>query len=491
MQSYVLLSKVCCCFDWIFIYLCNMMQQLNEVLSKINGVLWGWPMIIMLLGTHLFLTIRLRFPQRHILKAFRIIRNPDNNAPGDISQMGALSTSLAATIGTGNIVGVATAIALGGPGAVFWCWITGVLGIATKYAEGLLAVKYRVRTKDGNMLGGPMYAIDRGLGWKWLAVLFSIFAFSASFGIGSSVQSNVASTILRDSFGISPVFSGIIMATLMAMVVLFGVKGITRVCVAVVPFMGFLYIFGCLAVLVVNRSFLLESFSVILKGAFTSDSINGGVLGGTIMMAMRFGIARGLFSNESGLGSAPIVAAAAKTRNPVRQALVSSTSTFWDTVVICLLTGIVIVSSMVASEGSIVDKDGMMITQAAFARLNVSIGKVQLGSLVVDLAIILFTFSTVIGWCYYGEKAIEYLCGPKYYKTVRLLYRILLIMITFAGAVWSVSFVWNIGDLTNALMAIPNLICLLLLSPVIVGETRKYLWNNRLDDSNDEEPPMI
>ena len=389
-----------------------LLEQLNGLLSKVNGVLWEWPMIILLLGTHLFLTIRLRFPQRHILKAFRIMRSPDRGAPGDISQMGSLSTSLAATIGTGNIIGVATAITLGGPGAVFWCWITGVLGISTKYAEGLLAVKYRVRTKDGKILGGPMYAIERGLGWKWLAVLFCIFAAIASFCIGSSVQSNVAASVLYDTFGIDHAVSGIIMALLMLVVVVFGVRGIAKVCMMLVPFMGFLYIFGCIALLIVNRSFLPEAISVIIRCAFSSEAVSGGIVGQTIIMSMRYGIARGLFSNESGLGSAPIIAAAAKTRNPVRQALVSSTSTFWDTVIICLLTGLVIVSSLVATDGSIADVDGMMLTQAAFARLNIRVGSMQLGSLIVDIAIIMFTFSTIVGWCYYGENPLNTSSAP-------------------------------------------------------------------------------
>lgn len=467
------------------------LNQLDGILSKVNGVIWEWPMIIMLLGTHLFLTVRLHFPQRYIFRSFKLMHTPDDKAPGDVSQMGALSTSLAATIGTGNIIGVATAITLGGPGAVFWCWVTGIFGIATKYAEGLLSVKFRVRANDGKMLGGPMYALERGLGCKWLAVFFCIFAAIASFCIGTSVQSNVASAVLHDAFGVPQTLSGITMAVLVAAVILFGVNGISKVCVTLVPMMGFLYIFGCLALLVVNRSFLGEAVATILKCAFSSESASGGLIGGSVMMAMRFGIARGLFSNESGLGSAPIVAAAAKTRNPVRQAIVSSSSTFWDTVVVCLLTGIVIVSSIVATEGAIIDEDGMMLTQAAFSRLNIIVGGVELGSLIVNIAIIMFTFSTIVGWCYYGEKSIEYIFGPKHYKAARTVFRVILVFVTFAGAIWDVSFVWNLGDFTNVLMAIPNLICLLLLTPVLVSETRKYLWNDRLDDYSDEEPPML
>lgn len=467
------------------------LQQLDNVLSKINGVLWGWPMIILLLGTHLFLTIRLRFPQRYIFKAFKIMRTPDDNAPGDVSQMGSLSTSLAATIGTGNIIGVATAVTLGGPGAVFWCWITGILGIATKYAEGLLAVKYRVRAKDGSMLGGPMYAIERGLHCKWLAIFFSLFAAFASFCIGTSVQSNVAASALQSTFGINPVVSGIFMALMITTIIVFGVRGISRVCLTLVPLMGALYMLGCLALLVVNRSYLADTILLIFRSAFSSKAAGGGFAGGAIIMAMRFGIARGLFSNESGLGSAPIIAAAAKTRNSVRQALVSSTSTFWDTVVICLLTGIVIVSSMVATDGGITDNDMMQLTQSAFSLLGIRVGNVDVGPLIVNIAIILFSFSTILGWSYYGEKAIEYIFGHRHNKLARLVFRSMLVFVTFAGAVWSVSFVWNLGDFTNALMAIPNLVCLLLLCPVLVSETRKYLWDDHLDNFSDEEPPSV
>ena len=321
---------------------------MDQFFSSLSSYLWGWPMIILLIGTHLFLTIRLRFPQRHLFKAIKLSVTKDKGTSGDVSQFGALATSLAATIGTGNIIGMATAVSLGGPGAVLWCWITGVLGMSTKYAEGLLAVKYRVKNEKGELSGGPMYALEKGLGMRWLAILFCIFAAIAAFGIGNTVQANSITMMLQNTWHIPPVYSGAVIAGLVALVIIFGVKGISKVCEHLVPFMALFYIIGCLVILYFNRAFLSESLALIVDSAFSSKAAGGGFVGSTIIMASRFGIARGLFSNESGLGSAPIVAAAAKTRNSVRQALVSSTGTFWDTVVICALTGLVLVSSIIA-----------------------------------------------------------------------------------------------------------------------------------------------
>lgn len=294
------------------------MEQLQHITEAVSSFLWGWPMIILLLGTHLFLTIRLRFPQRKIFTAIRLSFKKDNDSEGDVSQFGALATSLAATIGTGNIIGVATAVAFGGPGAVLWCWITGVLGISTKYAEGLLAIKYRVKTENGQMLGGPMYALERGLKMKWLGILFCIFTAIAAFGIGNTVQANSISLLMNETLGVSVHITGVIIASAVALVILFGVKGIAKVCTTLVPFMAVFYILGCIYILVVNAPYLKESLNLIISSAFTPRAAGGGFLGTTVMMAARFGIARGLFSNESGLGSAPIVAAAAQTRNPVR-----------------------------------------------------------------------------------------------------------------------------------------------------------------------------
>ena len=313
-----------------------------EFLSFINGYLWGWPMIVLLVGTHLFLTIRLRFPQRHIFTAIGMSVKRDKGADGDVSQFSALATGLAATIGTGNIIGVATAVTMGGPGAVFWCWFTGILGIATKYSEGLLAVKYRVKLADGKMRGGPMYAIERGMKCKWLAVAFALFTFIASFGIGCVTQSNAISVAMSE-YGFEPLIVGGMLALMLTLVVIFGVKAIGKVCETLVPFMAAFYIIGCVTVLCINSDYILPAVKVIVTSAFSEQAATGGFVGSTIMIAMRYGIARGLFSNEAGLGSAPIVAAAARTKNPVRQALVSSTSVFWDTVIICALTGLVLV----------------------------------------------------------------------------------------------------------------------------------------------------
>ncbi|MGE4307578.1 alanine/glycine:cation symporter family protein [Bacteroides sp.] len=447
------------------------MERFEELTAQISSALWGWPMIILLLGTHLFLTIRLRFPQAKIFTAIRLSVTKDDNATGDVSQFGALATSLAATIGTGNIVGVATAVAFGGPGAVLWCWLTGVFGIATKYAEGLLAIKYRVQTENGEMLGGPMYALERGLKMKWLAVLFCVFTAIAAFGIGNTVQANSISMLLNESWGISTYVTGGILCLLLALVILFGLKGISKVCSTLVPFMAAFYIVGCIIILWLNAAYLKDTVVLIFNSAFTPQAAGGGFMGTTVMMAARFGIARGLFSNESGLGSAPIVAAAARTRNPVRQALVSSSGTFWDTVVICALTGLVLVSSIIAYP-EIDHTQGGALTKMAFGKIP------YIGPAILSVGILTFAFSTILGWSYYGEKAMEYLGGKKWI----IYYRIAYIAAAFVGSVMNLTVVWNIADSMNALMAIPNLIALLLLSGVAVRETRKYLWSGRLND---------
>ena len=447
------------------------MEQLESFFSALSGFLWGWPMIILLFGTHIFMTIRLRFPQLKIFKAIKLSFTKDKNSKGDVSQFGALMTALAATIGIGNIIGVGTAVSLGGPGAVLWCWLTGVLGIATKYSEGLLAVKYREKTQDGRMLGGPMYAIEKGLGMKWLAVLFCIFTVFASFGIGNGVQSKAIADSLFISYDIPHFATGIVEVVLVILVIFFGVKAIAKVCGRLVPFMAIFYIIGCITILIMNWNFLDETIILIFKSAFSPQAAGAGFVGGTVMMAARYGIARGLFSNESGLGSAPIIAAAAKTRNSVRQALVSSTGTFWDTVVVCALTGLVIVSSVIAYP-DINASETVHLTQKAFSKLP------YIGNLFLNISIITFAFSTILGWSYYGEKAIEYLGGK---KTI-IYYRLTWVVIVFIGAVINLDLVWNISDTMNALMAIPNLISVLLLSGVVVKETKKYLWNDKLDE---------
>ncbi len=451
------------------------MEVINSFFETLSSLLWGWPMIILLLGTHIFLTIRLHFPQRKIFLAIKLSVSKDKNATGDVSQFGALSTALAATIGTGNIVGVATAIALGGPGAVLWCWLTGVFGISTKYAEGLLSIKYRQKTAEGKMLGGPMYALEKGLGWKWLGVLFAVFTAIAAFGIGNTVQANAIATLAQNTYHISPVVSGCVVCGLTAAVLLGGVKSIAKVCGILVPFMAILYVLGCIYILFVNGHYVWPAIKMICNSAFTTKSIVGGTAGTTVMMAARYGIARGLFSNESGLGSAPIVAAAAQTRNPVRQALVSSTGTFWDTVVICALTGLVVVSSILAYP-DIDYTNGATLTNQAFCKIP------YIGAPLLTFGLLTFAFSTILGWSYYGERAIEYLSGKK----LMYAYRIVYIVAVFIGSIANLGVVWNIADSMNALMAIPNLISLLMLNGIIVHETRKYLWRNNLEKDMEE-----
>ena len=481
------------------------MQQIDEILSFISGMLWGWPMIILLLGTHIYLTIRLRFPQRHIFKAIRISVSRDKNSKGDVSQFAALSTALAATIGTGNIVGVGTAIALGGPGAVFWCWITGVLGISTKYGEALLAVKYRIKGQDGRMLGGPMYALEHGLAskssgvmryvWNGLALAFAFFTAVATFGIGSTVQANAVSTMSYETLGVSPVVIGGIVTILAAAVIMGGVKSIGRCCEMLVPFMAALYIGGCVVILILNSEYLLPALKLIVTSAFDPTAAGGGFVGSSIMLAARYGIARGLFSNESGLGSAPLVAAAAQTKNPVRQALVSSSGTFWDTVVICAITGLVVVSSVLAYP-DINMSDGGVLTKMAFSKIP------YVGEPLLMFGSLTFAFSTIIGWSYYGERGMEYLANKvlrrkknahtkavaeakeqnsRSVRGVLNAYRVVFLITVYLGAVVSLDLVWNLADIFNALMAIPNLLSLLFLSGVIVYETRKYLWDDKLD----------
>ena len=447
------------------------MELLNDFFRDFSNLLWGWPMIILLLGTHIYLTIILRFPQRKIFTAIRLSFKKDLDGQGDVSQFASLATALAATIGTGNIVGVATAVTLGGPGAVLWCWLTGVFGISTKYAEGLLAVKYRQVTPQGKMIGGPMYALEKGLRMRWLAVLFAVFTAFASFGIGSTVQANAISTLTSEAYTVSPYISGLVICLLTAAVVLGGVKSIAHVCGMLVPFMALVYVLGCIYIIGVNAQYVWPAIKLIVEAAFTPEAAGGGFIGCTVMTAARFGIARGLFSNESGMGSAPIVAAAAQTRNPVRQALVSSSGTFWDTVVICALTGIVIVSSVLAYP-DITFESGSTLTKEAFAKIPF------VGTPLLTFGLATFAFSTILGWCYYGERAVEYLKG---YRWV-IAYRIAYIAAVFIGSIMSLQMVWNFADCMNALMAIPNLISILALSGVLVHETRKYLWRNRLDE---------
>ncbi len=436
--------------------------DIAKLLSDLSNIAWGPPMLILLFGTHLFLTFRLRFIQKYIWHAIELSFSTHKEGEGDISHFGALTTALAATIGTGNIVGVATAIALGGPGAVLWMWLTGLFGIATKYSEALLSVKYRITTAAGQMAGGPMYVLERGMNSKPLAIFFAAMTAIAAFGIGNTVQANSIAMLVKETLHISPWISGAIMTVLTAVVILGGIQSIARACEKLVPFMAIFYVLGCAILLVMNWSGLPHAVKLIVTTAFTGQAAVGGFVGAGLKEAMRYGIARGLFSNESGLGSAPIVAAAAQTKTPVRQALVSSTGTFWDTVVVCAMTGLVLVNSGEWTQGL----NGAALTKAAFEDLPV------VGPLVLTVGLLTFVFSTILGWSYYGEKAAEYLFGSRAIRP----YRWLWVVAVMVGSVTSLPSVWAFADIANALMALPNLISLIALSGVLVAETRRHLW---------------
>ena len=458
------------------------MEKFSQLVTWVDGKVWGWGMILLLLGTHLFMTIRTGFIQRKtITKGIKLSVSKEPDADGEVSQFGALATALASTIGTGNIIGVGTAVALGGPGAVLWCWLTGVFGIATKYSESLIAVKYRVKTEDGRMQGGAMYALERGLHMRWLGLIFAVFAGFASFGIGCATQVNAIATVCNENLDINKAVVGIIIGVLTAVVIFGGIKSIARVCERLVPFMALFYVLGCIVILGINYDYIIPAITTICRLAFQPGAAAGGLVGSGIMLAMRYGVARGLFSNESGMGSAPIAAAAAQTRNPVRQALVSSTGTFWDTVVVCLMTGLVLVSTIMKNPAINANEitDGGVLTSLAFDQIPV------IGPLILVVGIISFAFSTILGWAYYGERCVEYFAGKK----GLIPYRVLYIAVAVIAPVVALDVVWDIADILNALMAIPNLIAVLLLSPVIVKETKRYL--DDLDAKDDTEIPVI
>ena len=459
------------------------MDAIVAFINWLDDFIWGVPMIVLLLGTHLFMTVRTGFIQRKLFTGIRLSVTKDPDSPGDVSQFQALTTALASTIGTGNIIGVGTAIFLGGPGAVFWCWIAGVFGIATKYAESLIAVKYRVRTRDGKMQGGAMYALERGLNLKWLGVAFALLATIASFGIGCGTQINAIAEVIENNvpFHIPPIAIGIVGGILTAIVIIGGIQSIASVCEKLVPFMAIFYVLGCIIILGINFDTLLPAVGAILRLAFTPGAVAGGLVGQGLLIALRFGVARGLFSNESGMGSAPLVASAAQTRNPVRQALVSATGTFWDTVVVCLMTGLVLVTTIMKNPNINMDSvtDGGQLTTLAFSQIPV------LGPIILVVGIITFAWSTILGWSYYGERCAQYLWGKK----SLLPYKLIFVAVVVVGPVLALDLVWTIADILNALMAIPNLIAVLLLSGVIAKETRHYL--NNLDEVDKTEIPCV
>ena len=460
----------------------QIVEMLYSIVTPLDKIVWGWGMILLLLGTHIFLTIRTGFIQRKtITKGIPLSVTKEEGADGEVSQFQALATALASTIGTGNIIGVGTAIALGGPGAVLWCWLTGVFGMATKYSESLIAVKYRVKTEDGRMQGGAMYALERGLNMKWLGMIFAVFAGFASFGIGCATQVNAIAEVCNTNLGIPRWVIGVIVAVLTAFVIFGGLKSIARVCEKLVPFMAAFYVLGCIVILCMNYDYILPAVATICRLAFTKGAAAGGLVGGGIRYAIQYGVARGLFSNESGMGSAPIAAAAAKTKNPVRQALVSSTGTFWDTVVVCLMTGLVLVTTIMKNPAINADEisDGGILTTLAFGQIP------YIGPFILIVGIVCFAFSTILGWAYYGERCVEYFAGRK----GLIPYRVLYILVALIAPVIALDLVWLIADILNALMAIPNLIAVLLLSPVIVAETKKYI--NDLDKVDTTPIPVV
>ena len=456
-------------------------MSFSDIISTVDNFLWGWPLIILLFGTHIYMTFRTGFIQKDIFKAIKLSVTKDPDAEGDVSQFGALTTALSSTIGTGNIIGVGTAIACGGPGSVLWMWLTGIFGIATKYAETLIAVKYRVKSEDGTMIGGAMYALDRGLKARWAGIIFAILAAVCAFGIGCMVQANAVAANFTTNFGVAPWIIAIVLSVLVGLVIIGGIQSITRVSERLVPFMAVFYVIGCLIILIMNVDVLGEAVVTIVTSAFTTKAATGGFIGSTVAMACRYGFARGLFSNESGMGSAPLVASAAQTRNPKRQALVSMTGTFWDTVIICLMTGLVLVSCIIKHPSiDALSGNGSALTSMAFSTIP------GFGLPILIVGLITFAFSTILGWYYYGERCAVYLLGEK----VIMVYKILWVIGVFVGSLVELNLIWNIADLLNGLMAIPNIFAVLFLSKVIVDETKKYSGKHIFDKDTTEIPVL-
>ena len=447
------------------------MEAFNNVVLSIKDFLWGPIMLCLLIGTHVLLTIRTKGIQRKTFTGIKLSVTPDAEASGDIGGFAALATALAATIGTGNIVGVATAIGIGGPGAVFWMWFTGLLGMATKFGEATLAVKYRVKAKDGSFIGGPMYALERGLGHKWLGVLFAIFTGIACFGIGNMTQANSIAESMNGTFGIPKIATGIVLMVITGLVILGGVKSISKVCEKLIPIMAGLYIVGCIVICVINGAHIPAAFAAIVKGAFNPAAAGGGFVGATVVACIRAGVSRGLFTNESGLGSAPIVDACAATRNPARQALISMSGVFWDTIVVCLLTGLVLVSSIIKDPVGMEGLVGAQMTAGAFNAIPV------IGPAVLTFGLLTFAWSTILGWSYYGERCWVYLVGVKSIMPFRVVWT----FVVLVGCVAALDVVWNIADVLNACMAFPNCIALIGLSGVIASETKKYVWDKNAE----------
>ncbi|MCL1124823.1 alanine/glycine:cation symporter family protein [Shewanella surugensis] len=455
------------------------MDRLSEIISAINGVVWGVPMLIMILGVGLFLSLGLRLmPILKLGAGFKLLwagrsLSKDNNIKGEISPFNALMTSLSATIGTGNIAGVATAIFIGGPGALFWMWCTALVGMATKFAEAVLAVKYREIDAEGHSVGGPMYYIKNGLGkkWAWLGTAFALFGSIAGFGIGNTVQANSVADALSTNFGVPSWVTGIVLMLLVGAVLIGGIKRIAEVAGKLVPLMTIFYIGAGLAVLVMNFAQIPAAFTLIVQSAFSPVAAQGGFAGAAVWAAIRFGVARGVFSNEAGLGSAPIAHGAAKTNNPVKQGLIAMLGTFIDTLIVCTITGLAIVVSGAWTSG----ETGASLTSLAFA------SALPIGHYVVAIALSVFAFTTILGWSFYCERCVQYLFGIKAVKPFRILW----IVVVPLGAVSSLEFVWLLADTLNAMMALPNLIALTLLSPVVFKLTREYFDNKGVVELDD------
>ncbi|MEK4031087.1 sodium:alanine symporter family protein [Pseudobacillus sp. FSL P4-0506] len=436
-------------------------EKLLGIMNTISGYIWGPPLLILLVGTGIYLTVRIGFLQLRLLPyslKLAFSKSQDKQSEGDISHFQALMTALAATVGTGNIVGVATAVLMGGPGAVFWMWLSAFFGMATKYAEAVLAVKYRVQDPDGEMSGGPMYYLERGLNQKWLGILFALFGAVAAFGIGNLVQANAVAGVVKNTFNVSPFITGIVLLIFTALVLLGGIKSIGKVTAFFVPIMAAFYLIAGLVILLTNLGGIPAALGLIFSDAFTGEAVAGGAIGAVI----RYGVARGVFSNEAGLGSAPIAAAAAKTDMPARQALVSMTQVFIDTILICSITGITIVMAGQYDQGL----EGSELTTVSFESF---LGPA--GSYVVALGLLFFASSTIIGWSYYGEKCFSYLFSKKVVKY----YRLVFVLAVFIGAVTSLELVWTFADIMNGLMAFPNLVGIIGLSGVVIHETKNVL----------------
>lgn len=469
----------------------NFMSCILHVIQSLQKCLWSFPMPVLLMGTHIYFTVRLHVIQRKLPRGIRLsilgteektekeygCRDQGAEQRGNVSPFSALATALAATIGTGNIIGISTAVAVGGPGAVFWCWATGVLGIATCYAECYLSVRYRVKQEDGTFRGGPMYVMERVLHQKSAAVVFAFSVVLVSFGMGSSVQSHSIAAAVLEQKEVSLQLIGFTAAVLTGLVIVGGAEQIAKICTWLVPFMSIFYLGGCFVLLWMNKNVLPDTLRLILQSAFSFRSVIGGAAGTAVMTGMRAGISRGLFTNEAGLGSIPMTAASARTNSPRQQALVSMTGTFWDTVVMCAVTGIAVVSSMIRRPELFLGAASDQLCFLAFSQLDEVIqkwipglrmpGNISLdGSFILSAALVLFAFATIIGWSFYGECAVRYLWGQRGMKQYHMLY----ILAVYLGAVLSLDFVWSLSDLFNSFMAVPNLLCLWMLRKVVIEE---------------------